>query len=218
MKVCTKCGEAKPLDAFYRNGKGGLASRCKDCASSDYAIWRAKNPEKERKKRAKWGAENPEKVRDFRAKWYVENRKKVREKHAEYRSKNPEKGQERNAAYYAENQEKVKKNVAKWRAENPEKVRENSASRRASKLQRTPLWAEHDKIAAVYEHAAGIAALGVDVHVDHIVPLRCKIASGLHNHWNLRVLIGTENLRKGNRLPPDPYAIIPTYFEMKGKQ
>ncbi len=41
-KVCTKCGQTKPLEAFARRSerRGGRVSRCKACASAENKTWR----------------------------------------------------------------------------------------------------------------------------------------------------------------------------------
>jgi len=44
---------------------------------------------------------------------------------------------------------------------------------------------------------------GYDFHVDHIVPLKSPLVSGLHTEANLRLLPGAENRSKHNRFWPD---------------
>lgn len=85
-----------------------------------------------------------------------------------------------------------------------------------SKPKRTPLWADHEKIRAVYAHAAYLRARGQVVEVDHIVPLRGRHASGLHTHDNLRVIPAKENHVKNNGMPIDPYGIEPTWKALGG--
>lgn len=51
MKKCTKCGEEKPLDAFYAHGgkrtsEGYLNPSCKSCVNKQSMEWAKKNPEK----------------------------------------------------------------------------------------------------------------------------------------------------------------------------
>jgi 5-methylcytosine-specific restriction endonuclease McrA len=82
-------------------------------------------------------------------------------------------------------------------------VRHHAAKRRASKIQRTPAWADLDAIRAVYAEARRLTVeTGVEHHVDHAVPLQGETVCGLHVEWNLQILTGSENIRKKNRWDP----------------
>jgi hypothetical protein len=145
------------------------------------AAYQAKNKEKIAAQKAAYGAENKEKIAAWKAAYRADNRGKI-------------------AAYRAENKEEIAVQKATYRAENKEKGAAYAARRRAFKLQATPAWADHEKIAAVYSHAADMIALVGDAHVDHIYPLKGKLVRGLHVHQNLRVMFGPENCAKSNRV------------------
>ena len=63
---------------------------------------------------------------------------------------------------------------------------------RASKENRTPSWANLDKIRDIYANCP------VGYHVDHIVPLHGDLVSGLHVETNLQYLAAEENIKKNN--------------------
>lgn len=79
--------------------------------------------------------------------------------------------------------------------------------RRAAKLQATPSWLtpeHHADMELCYQEAAALRLYtGQEYHVDHIVPLLGVEVCGLHVPWNLRVILGADNLRKGNQLTAD---------------
>ena len=72
----------------------------------------------------------------------------------------------------------------------------NEAKRRASKLQRTPKWANLGAIRDIYKNCPE------GYHVDHIIPLQGEYVSGLHVENNLQYLSAHENLSKSNKFNP----------------
>lgn len=84
----------------------------------------------------------------------------------------------------------------------PEYIAANKA-RKAAKMSRTPPWADLTAIRLIYAEAARITLItGIPHHVDHEIPLRGRLVSGLHVQNNLRVLPALENISKGNRWQP----------------
>lgn len=64
-KRCTKCGELKPLDEFYRNRSfgDGRQPSCKACFNITKKAYRDANPEKTKRAAERWRAANIERVR-----------------------------------------------------------------------------------------------------------------------------------------------------------
>lgn len=71
-------------------------------------------------------------------------------------------------------------------------IAKNSA-RKAAKLNRTPIWADLEKIKSIYLNCPE------GYHVDHIIPLQGNIVSGFHIETNLQYLLAADNLVKGNK-------------------
>ena len=111
---------------------------------------------------------------------------------------------------------KYRATTATWQRENPQKTaqyqRNQNAKRpgkrnlwtmnyRTAKATRMPKWlndAQLFEMESVYTYCSALRKIGLDYHVDHVVPLRGKSISGLHVPWNLQVLPGRENMSKGN--------------------
>lgn len=87
-----------------------------------------------------------------------------------------------------------------YRTENHSTIIANSAKYRAKKLNATPYWSEFEEIRKIYAEAQRLTEeTGIQMHVDHIVPLQGENVSGLHVLANLQVITADENIRKGNR-------------------
>lgn len=72
---------------------------------------------------------------------------------------------------------------------------EDTRKRRAKLKQAVPQDYDREGVLAMYKLSQKISKLtGVEMHVDHIVPIAC---GGKHNIKNLQLLAGTLNLAKG---------------------
>lgn len=129
-------------------------------------------------------------------------------KYQRYKENNLEKVLERDrvakSRYRAENPEKVAKSKKTYAQNNKHKINASVAKRKAAKLQQTPVWLTEDDLWMI-DQAYELAVLRTNLfgfmwHVDHIVPLQGKTASGLHVPQNIRVIPWIENLKKGNRM------------------
>lgn len=80
----------------------------------------------------------------------------------------------------------------------------NQAMRHARKLKATPAWlsTEHkEAISLFYKKAKALSThTSTQHHVDHIIPLKGKLVSGLNVPWNLQILTATENCKKSNKV------------------
>jgi len=109
----------------------------------------------------------------------------------DWQENNPEKDKTARARYQKANQDKIN-------SQQRERLRGGKgayycAKYRGAKLQRTPSWADLEKIKEVYANCPE------GYHVDHIIPLQGEMVSGLHVETNLQYLTAEENLKKGNK-------------------
>jgi hypothetical protein len=117
----------------------------------------------------------------------------------------------------SKNRQKYSDSSNDWRKNNLDKstaysrkyVTQNKGKRnlwtsiyRQSKDDRMPEWLDPIdllEMESIYAYCSALRKCGLDYHVDHIVPLRGTIVSGLHVPWNLQVIPGRENMSKGNK-------------------
>lgn len=81
----------------------------------------------------------------------------------------------------------------KSQEKNYSKILARNAEYRCDRKHRVPLWSETEKIKEFYANCPE------GYHVDHIIPLKAELASGLHVIGNLQYLPAKENLSKGNK-------------------
>ena len=128
-------------------------------------------------------------------KWYETHDEAKKEASRDYRAQPEvkEKSAGYQKAYAAEHREAKNAHSRAYVKRHPKRITALYMKRHADKLQRTPVWADLAEIALVYENCPA------GMHVDHIVPLRGELVSGLHTVENLQYLTAFENLSKGNK-------------------
>lgn len=195
-KQCVMCQEHKDIADFHKkkNGKYGVSSRCKPC---DYEYgkkyrdsiskrYREKHREKINAQTRERYAANPQK--------HIDACKKSRLKHYDRYIKY---SRQYEATHKQERYEKNRKYIKA----NPHKRLEFDLKKKVAKEQASVTWANEELIAKVYRLRDKLNKLAgyVKYHVDHEIPLRGKKVSGLHVENNLRIMLATDNLSKGNR-------------------
>lgn len=174
----TRINKHKYPDRYSPNGT------CVLCCSIKEKSEHTKNRKKD------YNARNAESIR-IHKKEYRE-RTKDRYKTEEYKLKRAE--------YRVRYLHKAKKDKSEWISKNRGKVNASNSLRYAIKKQRTPSWADIQKIEEFYILANSLTiSTGIKHHVDHIVPLQGVLVSGLHVEYNLRVIPARDNLSKSNK-------------------
>lgn len=110
-KKCSKCGEVKSVEEFYKNNRyaGGFTTWCKQCHTSAKTSW-VKN--------------NIEKNREAGRRCYHKHSQEYNIISKQYREANPLKRKEIARKWYENNTDRALAYSRNWRANNPEKVKE----------------------------------------------------------------------------------------------
>lgn len=164
------------------------ADRVRRVSRERSAAWRVANPERVKELSQACRSRRKESWDEFlayeRARYQVKKASKLAAQKAQ-RDANPEIFRERVRASYRKK---------------PEVAVAGCAERRARKNSATPPWVDRAEIKAIYAEARRLTAeTGIKHEVDHIHPLKGRLACGLHVPWNLQIITRTENRKKHNR-------------------
>jgi hypothetical protein len=133
--------------------------------------------------------------------WYERNKELTKERARTWALANPEKRQAIHRKNRDSHLEQHNATNREWNKNNKPLKAALQAKRKSVILQRTPKWdADAHLIVAKYQVAAMLSReTGEPYHVDHIIPLQGKYVSGLHVFSNLRVIPGSDNVKKSNK-------------------
>ena len=185
MKYCPKCEEHKEKSEFTKNKSryDGLNGWCRVCLKN-------------------WRVENRAELLVKKKEYYELTREARLVSGKIYRDNNKEKRAAADKNWRDNNKEKKRLLDKNWKANNRARCNANEAKRRAAKMQRTPAWLtkeDYSVMRAYYRVAQKLTEVTGEVyHVDHIIPLRGELVSGLHVPSNLQVLKGCDNSSKRN--------------------
>jgi len=170
-KQCGNCKDIKHFSFFSSNqcGKYNLSSRCKQCDNL----------------------------------YYQKNKEKIKEKAKNWRSNNRQRSLESKKNHYQKNSDSYKLRARSWELQNKDKHEELAyfycAKRRSSKKTATPPWADINSIKEIYAQALRMKNSGLDVEVDHVIPLVHNLVCGLHVAENLKIISKQDNRKKHNK-------------------
>jgi len=204
-KVCSKCKEEKPLEAFNKNrsNRDGLQSQCKVCGKQYYQESREKRLEYAKQHHQ----ENREKRLEYAKQYYQDNREQQLEYKKQWRQSNIEYMKQ----WRQENREQQLEYKKQYYQDNVEKYTAYSMKRRALKQDSIPeallnCPIEKDRLEKIYKLRSLLTeATGVEYHVDHIWPLS---KGGPHWSGNLQVIPAEENLSKSDSFCEDTARVI----------
>jgi 5-methylcytosine-specific restriction endonuclease McrA len=217
LKVCSKCGEAKPATTEYFNlskrRKCGLYPSCKVCRRVCYL----ENRERETDRAKAYYEANRERVAAQAKIYRQENHEIVSARNKTYNKANAERiaaqvkayngaNAERIAAqkkaYYEANRERAYARVKAYRKANPGVERAARQRRRARKAnaQGTHTVADIRRQYKAQKGRCYYCGVKVDdtYHVDHVIPLS---RGGANGPENLVIACPACNVSKGNKLP-----------------
>jgi hypothetical protein len=148
-------------------------------------------------------ARDLENAKRLKKEWYERNKALTIERSRLWALANPEK---KHAIHRKNRQKDLEAHNARnreWNKNNKPIKAALQAKRKTAQLQRTPAWdPDTHLIIAKYQLAAMLTkASGIEHHVDHIIPLQGRKVSGLHVFYNLKVIPGSDNVKKSNKFP-----------------
>lgn len=225
-KECSRCGEIKPLDDFYRNkrSKDGRRGICKACNAIDNKIYGEENKEMIAAKAKIFRQVNKEAIRKTRKIWTLNNKDRIAET---------------TRVYNIKNKDKLAIQDKEWKKNNPDKVNRYQRETRRRRILKDDLfvlkvrvshairqgitrngYAKKSKsleiLGCTFEEFKAHIELGFkkypgmcwerfsEIHLDHIFPVsKAKTEEEmykLNRYTNFQPLWAVDNMKKSDKI------------------
>ncbi len=192
MKTCTKCGEVKQADEFYKRcrAKDGLRCQCKACDAAHKKAYNAANADGIAAYNKAYRAEHAEEIVAYCA----EHAEEIAARSRAYRAQHVDGVSAYGRVYRAGHADEIAARMREWRQANPEKKAAYKHRRRA--LQRAATVEDFDIVAVWERDSRTCVYCGAteSLSIDHVVPL---FSGGTHSPDNLCVACVSCNSSKG---------------------
>lgn len=190
----TRYFTGKPCPKGHVAERYTTKSNCVVCTRLVADAHDKKNPEGKHTRTVASQKRNPERTRQVRK---------------EFRGRHKEQLSAKYKGWYNDNKEHMSVLNKAWRKNNPEALRSKDSTRRARERNSYRISLRYrTEIEVVYAEAARLTRETGERHeVDHIVPFKHDVVSGLHVPWNLRVVTAYENRVKKNKLVDESFRL-----------
>lgn len=232
IKICSKCKRILVANTINfnkkKNGKWGLASKCKECIKkyskqrykdnkdkileyskqhyednkNYYKQWRENNKEYIKEYNKEYNEDNKEYLKEKKKQYYENNKDYIKEKNRQWKEENPK----YNKQWYKDNKEYRKEYSKQWRENNPDKVLNRRNKRRQLEENQgngitKEQWLEMMEFFD-WQCAYSGENLSNKRTIDHIIPLS---KGGLNEPWNCVPMLRNYNTSKHNKNMEDWY-------------
>jgi transketolase len=206
-KMCNICQQVKEVSQFHKwkHGPDGLKRECKECRKKETKSYYQKNSESIKSKVSDYRKNNPDKVKEVKKRIYERNKETILQTNQQYKTKNRKKITSRNLGRRKSDPIHNLKHVMNSRLRIFLKSKNISKKNRTFEVVGCTPMELKEHLESKFINGMSWDNQG-DWHIDHIIPLSSanneEEIYKLCRYSNLQPLWAIDNIKKGNKKPP----------------